>query len=62
VAYANSNCNGGQGLAAEFVSRAMSAGGAGNPVITWVPDLVKVLLLLLLLLLMLHLHTSPCSG
>jgi hypothetical protein len=42
VAYAKSNCNSGQGLCAEFASRSMAAGGAGNPVITWVPDLVNV--------------------
>ncbi len=42
VAYAKANCNSGQGLCAEFASRSMAAGGAGNPVITWVPDLVDV--------------------
>jgi hypothetical protein len=42
VAYAKANCNSGQGLCAEFASRCMAAGGAGNPVITWVPDLVTV--------------------
>jgi hypothetical protein len=42
VAYAKANCNSGQGLCAEFASRSMAAGGAGNPVITWVPDLVNV--------------------
>jgi hypothetical protein len=42
VAYAKANCGSGPGLCAEFASRAMAAGGAGNPVITWVPDLVNV--------------------
>ena len=42
VAYAKANCNSGQGLCAEFASRSMAAGGAGNPIITWVPDLVNV--------------------
>ena len=42
VAYAKGNCNNGQGLCAEFASRSMAAGGAGNPIITWVPDLVNV--------------------
>ena len=42
VAYAKANCNNGQGLCAEFASRSMAAGGAGNPIITWVPDLVNV--------------------
>ena len=42
VSYAKANCNSGQGLCAEFASRSMAAGGAGNPIITWVPDLVNV--------------------
>jgi hypothetical protein len=42
VAFAKANCGSSQGLCAEFASRSMAAGGAGNPVITWVPDLVSV--------------------
>ena len=42
VTYAKANCGSSQGLCAEFASRSMAAGGAGNPVITWVPDLVTV--------------------
>jgi hypothetical protein len=39
VSYAKTNCGSGPGLCAEFASRAIAAGGAGNPVITWVPTL-----------------------
>ncbi len=42
VSYAKANCGSGPGLCAEFASRAIAAGGAGNPVITWVPTLQSV--------------------
>jgi hypothetical protein len=41
VSYAKSNCGSGSGLCAEFVSRCLNAGSAGNPIITWVPTLVQ---------------------
>jgi hypothetical protein len=42
VAYARANCASGPGLCAEFASRAMAAGGAGNPIMPRVVDLVAV--------------------
>ena len=42
VAYARANCASGPGLCAEFASRAMAAGGAGNPIMPRVVDLIAV--------------------
>jgi hypothetical protein len=50
VSYAKANCASGPGLCAEFASRAMAAGGAGNPIITWVPTLQSVRRMVALLL------------
>jgi hypothetical protein len=42
VSYAKADCGSGPGLCAEFAIRAIAAGGAVNPFITWAPTLQLV--------------------
>lgn len=62
VSYAKANCASGPGLCAEFASRAMAAGGAGNPIITWVPTLQSVRHIVFTSAIILHLPYSAVVG